>query len=495
MQNSVNKHHKDHIHNHTNVFVDLNGIPYLLAEYLDRTEFQQVDRSQIKSEIVIDQSDAMRAIIDISIDDIGKRTSDGLPATVGNTTKQKKLMKMIDYYKDQMNHQLCVLRRGIVMRVNYQLENSRTRQVIRSMCEDLRITDRNYFLDINPNDINDNGIIVNFSNSLVSTVNEFTHGMDRMVLRITNIQMMYEYVKTSPKMPRVKQSLSGNANNILPSEHCDDMNYYRYHDQMQNRHVIGNPGGCGCDTYSLDVNGLVSPPSLASFNRFYQFSEDQKCIILHGQEIYDQYCQTALIPCGTVVVNRAFIINPGHRLIFKFSVWKNDCTVVNDTSKIAQILQVPTFVNHGCECNHHHHDHHDECKPDYDIIMREIRSIIRSDRQQNQMINQLMGLITNLQTLISNLHNQGIPPIDPIEPDDDNKCSCGCNVVHDEMNTKIEQITNDIVNISNDITNIETDIDTIENESGTELTPDELADMWENGTIPEEDSEEDNETI
>jgi len=81
--------------NHVNAFVDMNGVPYLVAEYLDTNNFQQIDRSLIKSEVFVDQSEAMRAVVDISIDDIGKRASDGLPAIVGNNTKQKNLLKMI----------------------------------------------------------------------------------------------------------------------------------------------------------------------------------------------------------------------------------------------------------------------------------------------------------------------------------------------------------------------------------------------------------------
>ena len=55
---------------HVNGFVDLNGVPYLLGEYLDKRTFQQVDRSVIKSEINVDLSEAMRAVIDINVDDI-----------------------------------------------------------------------------------------------------------------------------------------------------------------------------------------------------------------------------------------------------------------------------------------------------------------------------------------------------------------------------------------------------------------------------------------
>ena len=196
-----------------NGFVDLNGIPYVLAEYLDRNNFQQIDRSQIKSEIIIDQSESMRAVVDISVDDIGKRASDGYPAIVGNNTKHCNLLKMISNNCELMNHQFNVLRRGIVIRVDYQLENYRTHQVIRSMTEEFRINDRSYFLDINPRNVNDNAIIVNFCNTIVSTINEFTHGQDPMILRVTHVHMSYEMVKAAPHMPRIKQSMTSSYQN------------------------------------------------------------------------------------------------------------------------------------------------------------------------------------------------------------------------------------------------------------------------------------------
>lgn len=461
----------EHCNDHTNVFVNLNGIPYLLAEYLDDAELRQVNRSDIKSEIVIDQSDAMRAIIDVTIDDIGKRVVDGLPDTVGNRTKQKKLLQMIDAAKDQPNYQFGVLRRGIVMRVNYQLENSRTRQVIRSMSEDLKIPNRNYFLDINSNDINDNAIIVNFNDSIVSTVNEFTHGMDRMVLRVTNIQMMYEVVKNVPKMPRPSQTFSGNANTSIAGGDPNDPDYYRYHNELQHHHVIGDDPAMD-NNFSIGVDSLLEPAPWMAFNRFYQFSEDTSSIILHGQEINDKYTQTVLIPCGTVTVNRAFIINPGHRLIFKFSVWKNDCTVVNDTCNIARLLRVHPLrpMPEPCHCHHHHeHDHchgdhhHDDHCPDFpprppmpnaDVIISELKAIGKSDEQQNQVINQMMGLINNIQGLINNYH------------DKDNESKCNCDTAHNEINSKIDMLSGNIISMEKDlnnrITNISSSVDGIE---------------------------------
>lgn len=420
------KDHMKHIpRHHTNAFIDLNGVPYLLAEYLDRNNFQQVDRSLIKSEIFVDQTESMRAIIDISIDDIGKRASDGLPSIIGNNTKQKNLLKMITDNFEMMDHHFNVLRRGIVLRVNYQLENYRTRQVIRSMVEDLRITDRNYYLDINPRNINDNAIIVNFCNSMISTINEFTHGRDRMVIRITNIQMFYECLKTSPKVPRIKQSLSyvPYPDLYLPSVYGNEMDYYKYHDSMQHHHFIGNAPGYDYSDYGNEDVSMISPPSWSMFSRFYRFDHGGRDIILHGQEINDPMAKVVFLPCGTVRVNRTFMINPGHRLIFKFCIWKNDLTVVSDTTMIAHTIKAPLIEDcydnicdhdHGeHHCGHHHHHKHEEdiINPDYDTIVRLLREGRRIDEKQNCVINTLVGIVRDLQDMIS-------PPTE--DPDDPN---------------------------------------------------------------------------
>ena len=57
-------------HHKSNAFIDLDGIPYLLGTYMDRCNFQMVDRAMIQSGIYVDTTESMRAVIDIQIDDI-----------------------------------------------------------------------------------------------------------------------------------------------------------------------------------------------------------------------------------------------------------------------------------------------------------------------------------------------------------------------------------------------------------------------------------------
>jgi len=415
--------------NHVNAFVDMNGVPYLVAEYLDTNNFQQIDRSLIKSEVFVDQSEAMRAVVDISIDDIGKRASDGLPAIVGNNTKQKNLLKMISDNCAILGRNINVLRRGIVVRVDYQLENYRTGQVIRSMTEKFRITDRNYFLDINPREVNDNAIIVNFCNTLVSTINEFTHGQDPMIMRVTNLHLSYEMVNVSPKMPRIKQSMSYTGNDAyLPTHYGMEQEMYYYHKMMQNQHCMPGcnpyypytyyPYNCTC--YGNEPVSMISPAAWAAFNRFYHFDNDNNDIIIHSQEVNDPMTKITLVPCGTVRVNRVFKINPGHRIIFKFCIWKNDLTVVNDTTEIAKLLGVPVLDNSTTEdssstsnstnCN---------CNTDlsYDTMMNMIKRTMDMDCKQNQIINNLTDRIDELMIKIDNLHPIEIPEEDSSNTD------------------------------------------------------------------------------
>ena len=445
----------DNMNKHVNAFVDLNGIPYLLAEYLDNRNFQQIDRSQLKSEIIVDQSESMRAIVDISVDDIGRRASDNYPAILGNTTKYSKLLKMVSDNCELLNHKFNVLRRGIVIRVDYQLENYRTGTVIRSMNESFRILDRNYFLEINPRNTNDNAIIVNFCNTMVSTINEFTHGRDPMILRITNIHMSYEMVKESPKMPRIKQSMMGNYDCYNPNVYNMENDIYNYHKATQNQHFM--PG---------NDNNSILPPTWSMFNRFYRFDNCTGDIVIHGQEINDPMTQVALIPCGMIRVNRTFAINPGHRIIFKFCIWKNDVTIVNNATQVIQCLKEP-FVNnpsygfnpdeyckppvhqhHNIQCNHNHSN-------DYDKLLKMVNDSKKMDYKQNQVLGQLSDQISKLSDLVNSLIPPTVPPEEPPveEPGDDetnNSCciDCtNCDEAHEELEDKLEEMDIDVTNL------------------------------------------------
>jgi hypothetical protein len=400
-------------HNTCNTFIDLNGIPYLHAEYLDNTTIQQIDRSAIFSQITVDTSESMRAIIDVNIDDIGTKTS-GDMATLGNKSKQKALLKMVSQYSDRLGHKLPTLRKGMIVRVNYQVENAKTGRVIRSAVDDFRINNRQYFLDINSSDVDNNAVVTCFCDTEVSTLSEFTHGFEPMNLRITNIQLYYEAVQDDIKTPRCQQTLFGH-HDCQPNNECINMNPYTssnrveldnyyMHKNMQNIHYIGEPDPR--NYYGARDVSMIANPSWSLINRFYHFENDGKNIIIHGQEVYNNRTKVVLIPCGVVRVNRLFTINPAHRLIFKFCIWKNDLTVVNDTTAIGKALKAPyqdmdidmtdTDTAFNTPIPHF-------INPDDETIVRQFEKLRQTDIDQNYNINQLIDITSSMVSTIKDL--------------------------------------------------------------------------------------------
>jgi len=399
---------------HTNAFLELNGVPYLVAEYPDKNTFQQIDRSLIKSDIYVDLSECMRAVVDISVDDIGVRCSDQLPAILGNNTKQKNLLKAIGNYAEQFNHQFMTVKRNLLVRVNYQLENMRTHETIRSTVEDFRIPKRSYFLDVNPHNLDDNAIVINFSDSLVSTMGSFTHGSDPMIMRITNVQLYYEALGNGPNVPRPKPVISDFTR--LPTSYMDSFDYYNYQMNHQNFHCWDphhRPPMDWTGNYGKEPVDMISPNSWTMFNRYYHFDNDGKDVVIHQQEVDDPMAPIALVPCGSIRVNRSFMVNPGHRIIFKFSIWKNDIVVVNDTTPIARVLKAPFLGDCGCDqdlpstpscgcgCDH-------DIDPDKETILRMLAESRTMNNKQNFVINQLVSTVEDLNKMVKEM--MGIKP-------------------------------------------------------------------------------------
>ena len=389
-------------HNTCNTFIDLNGIPYVNAEYLDNTTIQQIDRSAIFSQITVDTQEPMRAIIDIRVDDIGTNISGALNSQ-GNNTKQKALLKMIAQHAERLGHKLPTLRKGLIVRVNYQIENAKTGRVVRSAIDDFRVENRQYFLDINSSNLNDNAVITCFSDTEVSSLSEFTHGFEPMNIRITNVQLFYEAVQDDIRDPMCHQSMIHHHCNHMDEHICchghhnPDLENYYMHKNMQNVHCMYEPNPC--NYYGAKDVPMIANPSWCNVNRFYHFENDGRDLIIHGQEVYSNRTKVTLIPCGTVRVNRLFMINPAHRLVFKFCIWKNDITVVDNTSMIADAL--------GATCHNMHIDMTDTdtalgkplphfIHPDDETFKRLFHKLQETDLDQNHNINQLIDITNSL---------------------------------------------------------------------------------------------------
>ena len=382
---------------YTNLFLDLSGQPFILDDYLDRKNIQSIDRSAIYSQIDIDNHESMRALVDISIDDVGKNT-DGTPSIVGNNTKQKQLIDDIIRNYSKLDHQLPMLKKDIGICINYQLENNRTGYVIRAAQEKLIINDRSFYLDINSKDINDNAIIANFNTTQVSTLTEFTHGTDPMILRITSIQLYYHMVPAVPINPYPEMLVGKHP--IVPHGMYGDMHSYLRDNQYHQ--FIGDQYGC---------NDPVMPPQWSMFNRMYHFDDMGRTIILHKDEIYNPRNKVVEIPCGSITVNRSFYINPGHRIIWRFNIWKNDIIAVSDTSAIGAALKAPCYI--PCPPTYpqppvcpHPPMNHPNCNP----IMNMYNASVAADYEQNAVINKLADMVSDLKTTVDKLANPDTNP-------------------------------------------------------------------------------------
>lgn len=376
-----------------NAFINVNGIPYLLGDYIDRARFQMVDRGLIQDGIYIDTTEPMRAVVDIRIDDIGKKNSDGDPNSQTNAQKVSELLEAIRQYALRGNAELPMLYNSIVARINYQLENNRTGQIIRSMVEDIRIPIRNNYIDISSVNPDSQAILSNFCNTSVSAINRFTVAQDVMQLRITSVKFYYEKLQPGELVPPVRQMEPRTFNDA----YCGPFdNYLDYHEAAQSQHYLGTDGA---------MSNCVVPPDWCFFNYFYHFENNGRNIALHKQQIMDPRVKKILVPCANVTVNRCFLINPGHRIIFKFSIWKNDMCIMGDTTPIAKMLRAPVFNPPHCDCDDHcHHDY--DCYPphhNHDAGMR-------MDFKQNAVINQLNDAITSLTYRVDELQNKIDPP-------------------------------------------------------------------------------------
>lgn len=399
---------------HTNAFAMLNGIPYLMGEYVDREMIRNVDRSMIYTDVNVDTTEALRAIVDISIDDIGKRASDGRPNVIGNFRKQEDVVNAIRNIYRCAPKSLPVLRSGLVVRVNYQIENQRTGQVMRSIYEDIRIPQREYYLCQNMMDVDDIAYVTNFNSTQVSTINQFTHGIDPMVLRITSAQLCYELIKPNNLIPRrIDRPLQRMEDLTCPRRYEDTYRVYEYHKDMQNHQFLGEP------LYG-EPDEVIHPREWFAYNRLYHFDNDCSDIILHLDDIYDRHTDTILIQCGSLAINRAFVIQPGHRIIFKMSVWKNDVALFSDTRPVADALDYypeppappappeprpvpvpypwypPYYPPYYPEPHHHHH-----------------KGVI--DYEQTEHINELSERVNELIQAIKSLKpDTDIDPVDPM---------------------------------------------------------------------------------
>lgn len=377
--------------NHSNEFIVLHGIPYLVGEYVDRSSFQHIDPIEIGSGVFVDQT-PMRTVIDIQINDIDRNASDGRLSTISNSSLLTNMIEIMKNDWKQRGSHLGMLRRGIVARVYYQIENARTGVILRTMTEDLRIEDRNYFVYVNPADINETSLIVNFSDVKLTSVNQFTSGRDRMLLRITDLELYYESVQHDPIEPRSRPVPRPDQWTMIPY-HAPESEEYYYHKRMQYRHDLSD--------WRLDA-GRVPPDTWEMFNRFYHYDEERAFFQIHFGEVYDRRVRLVPMACGKIHINRMIMVNPGTQLVFKLAIWKNDCIIANNGAMIADALRIEQKLPINSRPY--------ESYPLFPIPKHEHRPAPNPtpystpvDFAQNKVINQLASVVTELAAKVNQL--------------------------------------------------------------------------------------------
>jgi hypothetical protein len=229
------------------------------------------------------------------------------------------------------------------------------------------------------------------------------------------------------------------------------MSVYDYHMKMQSHQIIASAESTSGNGYTDKSNAIIPPWS--AFNRFYHFSDDASDIILHDQEIYDPMNNAVLIPCGNVRINRTFIINPGHRIIFKFSIWKNDLTIVNDTSDVAQALQVPVLGSLNSNPDN----------KELDMLSSVIENLQNTINQQNELIANLNKTIEDLRAQLEDTHHHKHHKDKDSDKTEDATTdttikNCDCDEEHQSINSKIEELENQLEEVK---TNNPADSETI----------------------------------
>ena len=280
----------------TNALLNVRGYPYILNDYLENVVFKQIDPAFIKNSISITSGETGRTIVDISVDDTRP--------IAGNRIKYSKLIEAI-FKNVRANRQniLPVFQKALIVQISYQLENQRTGKILKSATEKLSVTTRDYFLDINVQSVSDNAIdntvITNFTDALTTTVTEFLHGSETMVCRVTGIELFYPAVIL----------------NQMPHSHCGPTT-------IANEHNHGNPV-----TQSYQYNDL------------YHFDNNGCDIHLHDEWIDGRSDDNVtLIPVGGIKLDKLFNVNTGHKITFKYSIWKSDIVMIKNSKRIEEIL-------------------------------------------------------------------------------------------------------------------------------------------------------------
>lgn len=369
-----------------NGFISVKSKPYLLGYYLNNYQYIPLDTAVLSNGVAIDTSVDGQALIEINIDQT-RKAGDGTPLLVGNSEKKEELEAQVMNYREFIAHnRFSVIRKGLVVRINYRLENQRTGVPIKTVTEDFKIFDSGFYSYSAGVNAADPAVVVNFSDSIIASVNQFTHGVDPIVIRINSVHLYYEVLSPLFEAPR-RRDVS----------------------LMTFGYPLLQPP-CGCRSNHID------DPRFRGFNNLYRFGTDNNDIFLNQTEI-DTSKRVELLECGAFYLNKSFVVVPTQRILFKVSVWKNDLTVVSNTYRIANILGIYAFDTFG------------QANGSFaNSVINEFNEQRIDDQYRDQVIKSLYNQIAELKAQMTPMQyiTSKPKPVPPEQFKPIKKCTCDC---------------------------------------------------------------------
>ena len=213
-----------------------------------------------------------------------------------------------------------------------------------------------------------------------------------MILRVTDIELLYESVEPDPYYPR--KPIYKHPGPTYPSPpvqyfYDPENEVYYYHEMQQRFHDLND--------WRLDPQ-VVTPESLLIMNRFYHFDEDNRCFMLHMDEIDNPRCNSRPLACGKIRVQKTYRVLPGMSILFKMSIWKNDVILVSDGTLIADALQIPRYQKEYADVNNLCPFNQQINPPHYKPHPPKVPTVAPFDYAQNKVINQISAAVMDMNT-------------------------------------------------------------------------------------------------
>ena len=182
-----------------NAFIDIKGVPYLCGYYLNNISFQTLSATQVQNEISIDNTIEGRTLVNIELDQLD-HDDQGLILPTGNVEKREQLEQMVMNYRDYIGlNSFEVLKNGLVVQINYRIEDQVTGRVVKVMTDSYTIYNAGFYSFVGNTNIADPAVVIKFSDSAVAAINQFSYGIQNLVLRINSIHLYYASVPSVRK--------------------------------------------------------------------------------------------------------------------------------------------------------------------------------------------------------------------------------------------------------------------------------------------------------